>query len=248
MMQHLGALLLVEVGGAGVEHHGLDGEVLGVLLPVALLHLPLHLPDPCTTQRVHQNSNTTPQNPRQIASYRHSLPPPFPSPSAHHLFDGSTPAPSPATQTRNSERIHDPPAGDAGPARLPFTTGTTGASILLAPRLLRWFLFLLLCSLSFSKKASEAFLRETTRPRRTDGILVSLFFRWWGFVWVRVRSGALDGEARAREAAGAAVVGEPPLLHQPRARTSARGGVRSGRRERGVRRTTERHSRWRVWD
>ena len=46
-MQHLGSLLLVEVGGAGVEHHGLDGEALGVLLPVALLHLALHLPDPC---------------------------------------------------------------------------------------------------------------------------------------------------------------------------------------------------------
>jgi hypothetical protein len=47
-MNHLGALLLVEIGGAGVEHHGLDGEVLGVLLPVALLRMPLlHLHLPC---------------------------------------------------------------------------------------------------------------------------------------------------------------------------------------------------------
>jgi hypothetical protein len=33
----------------GVEHHGLDGEVLGVLLPVALLHLALRLAEPCNT-------------------------------------------------------------------------------------------------------------------------------------------------------------------------------------------------------
>jgi hypothetical protein len=49
-INHLWALLLVEIGGAGVEHHGLDGEVPGVLLPVALLRHPLldlHLP--CNT-------------------------------------------------------------------------------------------------------------------------------------------------------------------------------------------------------
>jgi hypothetical protein len=46
-INHLRALLLVEIGGAGVKHHGLDGEVPGVLLPVALLRHPLldlHLP------------------------------------------------------------------------------------------------------------------------------------------------------------------------------------------------------------
>lgn len=40
-INHLRALLLVEISGAGVQHHGLDGEVLGMLLPVALLRLPL---------------------------------------------------------------------------------------------------------------------------------------------------------------------------------------------------------------
>jgi hypothetical protein len=49
VINHLGALLLVEVGGVGVEHHGLDGEVLGVLLPVTLLHLALRLAEPCST-------------------------------------------------------------------------------------------------------------------------------------------------------------------------------------------------------
>jgi len=52
-MNHLGALLLVEIGGAGVEHHGLDGEVLGVLLPVALLCMPLlHLHLPCNAHTI----------------------------------------------------------------------------------------------------------------------------------------------------------------------------------------------------
>jgi hypothetical protein len=51
-INHLRALLLVEIDGAGVEHHGLDGEVLGVLLPVALLGLPLlHLQLPCNAQK-----------------------------------------------------------------------------------------------------------------------------------------------------------------------------------------------------
>lgn len=90
-MQHLGSLFLVEVGGAGVEHHGLDSEALGVLLPVALLHLALHLPDPCTRDaaaaenkthvRSHQPNRTEPfpsaNQPRK----------PFPPVSAHHLFE-----------------------------------------------------------------------------------------------------------------------------------------------------------------
>jgi hypothetical protein len=51
-INHLRALLHVEIDGAGVEHHGLDGEVLGVLLPVALLGLPLlHLQLPCNAQK-----------------------------------------------------------------------------------------------------------------------------------------------------------------------------------------------------
>jgi hypothetical protein len=69
-MQHLGSLFLVEVGGAGVEHHGLDSEALGVLLPVALLHLALHLPDPCTrdaaaaeNKPMSDRINPTEQNP-----------------------------------------------------------------------------------------------------------------------------------------------------------------------------------------
>lgn len=45
-----------------------------------------------------------------------------------------------------------------------------------------------------------------------------------------VRSGALDGEAGAGEAAGAAVVGEAPLLHQPE---HQRGGGGIGSRGQG---------------
>lgn len=51
-----------------------------------------------------------------------------------------------------------------------------------------------------------------------------------------VRLGALDGEAGAGEAAGAAVVGEAPLLHQPRTTpTQARpaAGGTDGGAERG---------------
>jgi hypothetical protein len=50
-----------------------------------------------------------------------------------------------------------------------------------------------------------------------------------------VRLGALDGEAGAGEAAGAAVVGEAPLLHQPRTRPDqpqARPDQRARRRGR----------------
>lgn len=64
MQQHLGPLLLVEVGGAGVEHHGLDGEVLGVLLPVALLHLALHLPVPCMHDAAPPKINPKPMSDR----------------------------------------------------------------------------------------------------------------------------------------------------------------------------------------
>jgi hypothetical protein len=59
-INHLWALLLVEIGGAGVEHHGLDGEVPGVLLPVALLRHPLldlHLP--CNTHNHHTREQRT---------------------------------------------------------------------------------------------------------------------------------------------------------------------------------------------
>lgn len=62
--------------------------------------------------------------------------------------------------------------------------------------------------------------------------------------WVAcVRSGALDGDAGAGEAAGAAVVGEAPLLHQPdhhqrptSARARRRGGTGAGREDRSARR------------
>jgi len=54
-----------------------------------------------------------------------------------------------------------------------------------------------------------------------------------------VRSGALDGEAGAGEAAGAAVVGEAPLLHQPdhqitSARPARAAAAGAGREERRV--------------
>lgn len=97
-MQHLGSLLLVEVGGAGVEHHGLDGEVLGVLLPVALLHLALHLTDPCMHGTGPPKTNPKPMSDRIS---------PEPSPSAHRLFDH----PALRRQTvSGSAAIHGPPA------------------------------------------------------------------------------------------------------------------------------------------
>jgi hypothetical protein len=103
---YLGALLLVEVGGAGVEHHGLDGEVLGVLLPVALLHLPLHLTDPCTTQQGHQTPPRKPKTPHLIASY--SPPSAIPCPCGQ-----------PPTTWRNSKRICDPRVPSAYHSRRP---------------------------------------------------------------------------------------------------------------------------------
>ena len=65
--------------------------------------------------------------------------------------------------------------------------------------------------------------------------------RWWR-VRAGARSGALDGEAGAGEAAGAAVVGEAPLLHQPDHQiTSARPlGPDQRARRRGERERVER--------
>ena len=116
---YLWALLLVEVGGAGVEHHGLDGEVLGVLLPVALLHLPLHLTDPCTTQHALQTPPPKTQNPRQIASCSPPNHQPFP---ARALTTCST---RPLAQQSNEKQQED--LRSKGPVRLPFATAITGA-------------------------------------------------------------------------------------------------------------------------
>jgi hypothetical protein len=52
VVSSLKALLLLEISSTGVEHHGLDIKVLGVILPVALLRiLHLHLQLPCNAQK-----------------------------------------------------------------------------------------------------------------------------------------------------------------------------------------------------
>lgn len=120
-MRHLGSLFLVEVGGAGVEHHGLDSEALGVLLPVALLHLALHLPDPCTrdaaaaeNKPMSDRINPTEQN-RTL---------PVRQPAQKTLPSRLRPPPvrvRPGSTASNSE------GGSAGPpVNLPFATATTG--------------------------------------------------------------------------------------------------------------------------
>jgi hypothetical protein len=109
-----------------------------------------------------------------------------------------------------------------GPVRLPFATATTGASISTIPSVFS--------SVPFFQKV---FARAEPGTRRT-GFLEFLCVGWRGGF---VRLGALDGEAGAGEAAGAAVVGEAPLLHQPRTGpTRARPDQRARRRmRRGIR-------------
>jgi hypothetical protein len=64
---------LIEIGRVGVEHHGLDGEVPGVFLSVALLRLPLlHLQLPCNAQKTIIPTNNPSKMERQHADLIHS--------------------------------------------------------------------------------------------------------------------------------------------------------------------------------
>lgn len=186
---HLGALLLVEIGGAGVEHHGLDGEVLGVLLPVALLRLPLlHLKHSCEHKRRRVRTSPRKNNAlrtNEIRKIQHTntntpTPPSIPKPDQAEREQN-------AGQNRTDQARSDPWGG--GDVLL-LTINSGGGRGVHLGGIVRPFVQ---CDFRGEGLATES-LREGRRPARLR---------------------PLDGEAGAGEAPGAAVEGSPTRLHPP---------------------------------